>query len=75
MIAAQREMMLLNKGYGFVDGRRGFVNTTETLFNIGSMTKQFTASVLNAYHNLSSYPDESNAPLGHCPGPLLGHLS
>ena len=75
VMVAQGEMLLLNKGAGFADRIRGFSNTAETVFDIGSITRQFTASVLIPHHRLRSYPDESSAPPGRRPGPLLGHLS
>lgn len=35
---------LLNTGYGMADRRQGIPNTAQTVFNLGSITKQFTAA-------------------------------
>jgi len=37
---------ILSKGYGFSDKERGVYNTLDTVFDIGSISKQFTASAV-----------------------------
>jgi CubicO group peptidase (beta-lactamase class C family) len=43
VLIAQDGKILLNKGYGLADQVQGILNTPQTRFHLGSMTKQFTA--------------------------------
>jgi len=44
LLVATDEEIILNKGYGMADRAGGLPNTAETVFSIGSITKQFTAA-------------------------------
>jgi CubicO group peptidase (beta-lactamase class C family) len=43
LLVARDGRIILNKGYGLADQEAGIPNTPETIFDIGSNTKQFTA--------------------------------
>lgn len=45
LVAAQGNI-ILSKGYGWSDRDKNLVNTPSTVFNIGSVTKQFTAAAI-----------------------------
>ena len=38
--------MIISKGYGFSDQEKKIYNTPKTIFDIGSITKQFTATAI-----------------------------
>ena len=67
VLISQEGMLLLNKGYGFKNVREGSPNDPNTIFQLGSITKQFTAVAilklqeeqkLNIQDKLSKYfPD------------------
>lgn len=73
VLVADGENILLNKGYGFADFEQNTVNTSQTKFAIGSVTKQFTAmaimqlsekGLINVEDKLSKYlPDFPNGDL------------
>ncbi|GGI56959.1 serine hydrolase domain-containing protein [Winogradskyella haliclonae] len=44
VLFAKGDEVLLNKGYGFSDKERKIANSSNTIFDIGSVTKQFTAA-------------------------------
>ncbi len=46
MLVAKGDKILLNKGYGFADKAKKHKNTANTVFDIGSVTKQFTAAAV-----------------------------
>jgi CubicO group peptidase (beta-lactamase class C family) len=46
VLAAKDGTVILNRGYGLSDRERNLPNTTETVFAIGSLTKQFTAATV-----------------------------
>jgi CubicO group peptidase (beta-lactamase class C family) len=46
VLVAQNGRMLLAKGYGFADEEWGALNALHTKFRIGSLTKQFTATLI-----------------------------
>lgn len=46
VLVAQDGRIILHKGYGLADRARGIRNTSETLFNIASITKVFTAAAI-----------------------------
>ncbi|HYN20778.1 MAG TPA: serine hydrolase domain-containing protein [Thermoanaerobaculia bacterium] len=46
LLVAKEGQILLNKGYGFADADRKVPFTNETAFDIGSITKQFTAAAI-----------------------------
>jgi CubicO group peptidase (beta-lactamase class C family) len=46
VLISQGEKLLLNKGYGFKSIKDSVMNTPETIFQIGSLTKQFTAAAI-----------------------------
>lgn len=45
-LVAQHGKILLQKGYGFKDASKNIVNDTNGIFQIGSVTKQFTSTVI-----------------------------
>jgi CubicO group peptidase (beta-lactamase class C family) len=46
VLVARGDHVLFNKGYGFADLEKRIPDTTETKFEIGSITKQFTAAAI-----------------------------
>ncbi len=46
VLVAKDGRVILHKGYGLGDRERGIPITTETVFDIGSITKQFTAAAI-----------------------------
>ena len=45
-LIAQKGEVLLNKGYGWKDVKSKTLHNSSTIFQIGSVTKQFTAAVI-----------------------------
>lgn len=48
VLVSQHDRVLLARGYGLADRSTGRKNDAETLFNIGSLSKQFTAAAVLA---------------------------
>jgi CubicO group peptidase (beta-lactamase class C family) len=46
ILVAQGNTILIDKGYGFADRDAKVINSSETVFDIGSLTKQFTAAAI-----------------------------
>ncbi|HLM59391.1 MAG TPA: serine hydrolase domain-containing protein, partial [Pyrinomonadaceae bacterium] len=46
VLAAKDGKIILNRGYGLADRERSMPNSAETVFAIGSLTKQFTAAAI-----------------------------
>jgi CubicO group peptidase (beta-lactamase class C family) len=46
LLVAKGNDIILNKGYGFAIRSEGIPNTAETIFCVGSITKQFTAAAI-----------------------------
>jgi CubicO group peptidase (beta-lactamase class C family) len=46
VLVAKDGKIILNRGYGLADRERNLPNTAETVFAIGSLTKQFTAAAI-----------------------------
>lgn len=46
LLVAKQGHVLLNQGYGFADRSAGIQNTADTVFSLGSVTKQFTAAAI-----------------------------
>jgi len=46
LLVAKNEKVVINKGYGLATREKGIPNTAETVFSIGSITKQFTATAI-----------------------------
>jgi CubicO group peptidase (beta-lactamase class C family) len=46
VLVAENDVVILAKGYGFADKARKVQYTTDTVFDIGSITKPFTASAI-----------------------------
>src|ERR671918_459118 len=46
LLVAKDGQILLHKGYGLADREKGVPFTPETVFDIGSITKQFTAAAI-----------------------------
>ncbi len=46
VLVAKDNQVLLHKGYGWADVERRFPNTPETIYDIASLTKQFTATAI-----------------------------
>lgn len=70
VLVAKEGHVILSKGYGWADRAKKIPNSSQTVFNIGSITKQFTATAilklldekrLNLSDTLSKY--FPNAPL------------
>lgn len=66
VLVARDDRVLFNKAYGFADRAKGLPNTTETLFDTGSVGKQFTGAAifkleslgkLNTADSISKYLD------------------
>ncbi|MFI8714738.1 serine hydrolase [Brevibacillus brevis] len=43
VLIAKKGKVLIEKGYGWADKKKGIINTAETKYNIASLTKQFTS--------------------------------
>lgn len=46
ILVTQKGKVLLNKGYGYRDHAKGAINTENSVYLIGSITKQFTAEII-----------------------------
>lgn len=46
VLVSRKGEIILSKGYGWADRKKKVPNTSSTVFNIGSVTKQFTASAI-----------------------------
>ena len=46
VLVSKRGEIILSKGYGWADRENKIPNSPSTVFNIGSVTKQFTASAI-----------------------------
>ena len=46
VLVSQKGNIILSKGYGWADRKNKIPNTASTVYNIGSVTKQFTASAI-----------------------------
>ena len=46
VLVAKQGEIILSKGYGWSDRKNKILNTPSTVFNIGSITKQFTAAAI-----------------------------
>jgi CubicO group peptidase (beta-lactamase class C family) len=46
VLVAQKGMILINKGYGYKNKKDGTLNDSNTIFQIGSITKQFTSTII-----------------------------
>ena len=46
VIVARHDSVLLSRGYGMSDHQAAIANTDSTVFEIGSITKQFTAAAI-----------------------------
>jgi CubicO group peptidase (beta-lactamase class C family) len=46
VLVAKGEQVLLHKGYGLADRERGLANGTQTVYEIASIVKQFTATAI-----------------------------
>lgn len=46
VLVAQKNKIIFEKGYGYKDASRRETNTVNTIFQIGSVTKQFTSTVI-----------------------------
>ena len=46
VLVSEKGEIILSKGYGWADGKNKIPNSPSTVFNIGSVTKQFTASAI-----------------------------
>jgi CubicO group peptidase (beta-lactamase class C family) len=46
LLVAKGGQIILNKGYGLADSENNIANTSDTVFDIGSNTKQFTAAAI-----------------------------
>src|SRR5687767_14278207 len=67
VLIARQGTVILHKGYGLRDATSGARNTANTIYQIGSVTKQFTATIiqklqeekkLNVHDKISKYyPD------------------
>ncbi len=80
VLIARNGKVLVRKGYGEADRQKHLVNTAQTKFRIGSLTKQFTAVatlILQAQGKLNVH-DRICTYLSECPNPwqniTLHHL-
>ena len=46
VLVAQKGKILLEKGYGYQDKKDSVHNTANTIYQIGSITKQFTSAII-----------------------------
>ena len=46
VLVAKKGEIVLSKGYGWADRNNNILNTSSSVFNIGSVTKQFTAAAI-----------------------------
>ena len=46
VLVAKSDSIILNKGYGLANKEKSFANTPKTVFDICSVTKQFTGTAI-----------------------------
>jgi len=46
VLVAKKSIILLNKGYGYLNAAGKVVNDENTIYQLGSITKQFTAAII-----------------------------
>ncbi|CAM4153182.1 MULTISPECIES: serine hydrolase [Flavobacterium] len=46
VLVTKRDSIIINKGYGFANKEKSFANTPKTVYDICSVTKQFTATAI-----------------------------
>lgn len=56
VLIAQRGNILLQKGYGRKNVKEGSLNDANTIFQIGSVTKPFTAAIILQLQEKRNYP-------------------
>ena len=68
VLVSKKGEIILSKGYGWADRKNKIPNTSSTVFNIGSVTKQFSASAIlklveqgkiKTSNNISSYFEQT----------------
>jgi len=64
VLVARDGRVILHKGYGLADRERGIPVTTATVFDIGSITKQFTAAAILKLEEQGRL--SVNDPIRHC---------
>jgi CubicO group peptidase (beta-lactamase class C family) len=62
LLVSSEGEVLINKGYGLAIRSEGIPNTSETVFSIGSITKQFTAAAIMKLETMGTLSTED--PLG-----------
>jgi len=62
VLVAKGDEILLNKGYGLAIRSQGIPNTADTIFCVGSITKQFTAAAIMTLETKSKLKTED--PIG-----------
>jgi CubicO group peptidase (beta-lactamase class C family) len=63
VLIARNGNVLVRKGYGEADHEKHLVNTAQTRFRIGSLTKQFTAMAILILQAHVNHSHQRNAPL------------
>ena len=61
-LVAKDDVILLHKGYGFANRQNKTRNGTETIFDIGSITKQFTAAAIMKLETQGKLSTEDRLP-------------
>lgn len=74
VLVAKDRRVVLHKGYGLADRERRIANSPDTLFEMGSITKTFTAAALLRLEMDGKLhtPDPVSQYLGEFPGPKAG---
>lgn len=69
ILVAKDNKLLLNKGYGMADYNKHIINKPQTVFEIASLTKQFTATAILMLQEqkLLSVQDTINKYISHYP--------
>jgi len=70
VLVAKKENIILSKGYGLSDRKNKIPNSSSSVFNIGSVTKQFTAAAILKLAELGKLRTSDNIGLFYSQAPI-----